>query len=83
MSTAEKTSAYDQPARVRETRTGYRSRGLNGPPYFNTSFKHFLTVDSLLACRANQPGQSAVHNRYTLTIGMSSSDTGSLEDSSR
>ncbi len=37
------------PPRVMETRTGYKSRGLNGPPYFNTSFRHFFTVESLLA----------------------------------
>lgn len=29
--------------------TGYKSRALNGPPYFNTSFKHFFTVVSLFA----------------------------------
>jgi hypothetical protein len=38
------------PPRMVKTRTGYKSRGLNGPPYFNTSFRHFFTVDSLLAC---------------------------------
>lgn len=34
---------------LNQRRTGYRSRGLKGPPYFRTSFKHFLTVDNLLA----------------------------------
>jgi hypothetical protein len=38
------------PLWVRVTRTGYKSRGLNGPPYFSTSFKHFFTVESLFAC---------------------------------
>ena len=30
--------------------TGYRSRGLKGPPYLWISFKHFFTVAILFAC---------------------------------
>jgi hypothetical protein len=72
------------PPRVMETRTGYKSRGLNGPPYFNTSFRHFFTVDSLLAYNITRvsscTGRSSMRK---VTIGISSSDTGSLEDRRR
>lgn len=70
--------------RVMETRTGYKSRGLNGPPYFNTSFRHFFTVDSLLAYDITRVSSCTRRNRTRkVTIGMSSSDTGSLEDRRR
>lgn len=46
---AERRRQTAQPTYEGNKRTGYKSRGLNGPPYFNTSFKHFFTVESLLA----------------------------------
>lgn len=57
-------SVYDEPVVGGETRTGYKSRGLNSPPYFSTSFKHFFTVESLLACnQASKLLKAAAHNK--------------------
>ena len=67
----------------RAARTGYRSRGENGPPYLSTSFRHFFTVDSLFDWAGRSGGNMRGASEEMRTMGISSSDTGSLESSRR